>query len=258
MQQHDHSLDVTPVAPERHARHRKVASYERQLERHRLMEFQLREVIAADESLLRQKDKTIEDQALLKSEAEHRLLNDLQMIGSLLSLQSRMTVNVDVASQLSAAADRTAVIARMHRRLRSLDGVATVAFKKFLEDLCNDFAFLVPAGQRGECEIAVEGVDIEPSVATCRPLAFIANELITNAAKYGMGRITVRLEQGPGKRYSLSVSNDGPPLPENFDPAASKGLGMKIVRSLVERIGGELQTGRAHNDRGARFTVFFS
>ncbi len=54
-------------------------------------------------------------------------------------------------------------------------------------------------------DIAVEGVEIELPTATCRPLGFIANELITNAAKYGKGRITVRLEQNPVKGYALSV-----------------------------------------------------
>ena len=43
-----------------------------------------------------------------------------------------------------------------------------------------------------------------------------------------------------------------------FDPVASKGLEMKIIQSLIERIGGELQIGRGHSDQGARFTVFFS
>ena len=62
------------------------------------------------------------------------------------------------------------------------------------------------------------------------PLGFIANELITNAAKYGTGRITVALEANPGKGYALSVANDGPALPEGFDPAAGKGLGMRIIR----------------------------
>jgi two-component system, sensor histidine kinase PdtaS len=109
--------------------------------------------------------------------------------------------------------------------------------------------------QLGERDIAVEGVEIELSTATCRPLGFIANELITNAAKYGKGRITVRLEQNLEKGYALSVSNDGPALPEGFDPAARKGLGMRIVRSLVERIGGELLIGRGDKDQGARFTV---
>lgn len=258
MQQHEDTLDVAPVVPHRRLGLRKAANYEQKLESHRLIERQLRDVIAADESLLRQKDEAIEDQVLLKSEAEHRLLNDLQMIGSLLALQSRATDNLEVASQLAAAADRTAVIARIHRRLRSLDGVSTVAFKKFLMDLCSDVNFLVSPGQRGERDIAVEGVEIELPTGICRPLGFIANELITNAAKYGNGRITVRLEQCPGKGYALSVSNDGPPLPQNFDPAASKGLGMKIIRSLVERIGGELKIGRGASDEGAQFTVFFA
>ena len=69
------------------------------------------------------------------------------------------------------------------------------------------------------------------------------DELITNAVKYGTGRITVSLEPNPEKGYALSVSNDGPGLPEGFDPADRKGLGMRIIRSLVKQIGGELRNG---------------
>ena len=131
-----------------------------------------------------------------------------------------------------SAADRIAMIGRIHRRLHSFDGATTVAFKQFLDDLCSDFSSLMSSGQRGERDIIVEGVEIELPTVTARPLGFIANELITNAAKYGKGRITVRLEPNPGKGYALSVSNDGPALPEGFDPAACKGLGMRIIRVL--------------------------
>jgi two-component system, sensor histidine kinase PdtaS len=68
----------------------------------------------------------------------------------------------------------------------------------------------------------------------------------------------VRVEANPEKGYALSVSNDGPALPEGFDPAACKGLGMRIIRSFVERIGGELRIGRGDKDQGTRFTVLFS
>jgi two-component sensor histidine kinase len=112
--------------------------------------------------------------------------------------------------------------------------------------------------ERPERVIAVEGIEIELPATTAIPLGFIASELITNAAKYGTGRITVRLEANPAKRYALSVTSDGPALPEGFDPAAGKGLGMRIIRSLVERIAGELRIGRGDNDQGARFTVLFS
>ncbi|MGE4013779.1 MAG: hypothetical protein AB7G15_16765, partial [Alphaproteobacteria bacterium] len=60
------------------------------------------------------------------------------------------------------------------------------------------------------------------------------------------------------KVFALSVSSEGPALPDGFDPTVCKGLSLKIIRSFVERIGGELHFGRADKDQGARFTVLFS
>ena len=111
---------------------------------------------------------------------------------------------------------------------------------------------------RSKRVIVVEGIEIKLPSVTAIPLGFIVNELITNAAKYGKGRITIRLEQNPGKGYALSVSSDGPSLPEGFDLAAGTGMGMRIVRSFVKRISGELRIDRGDNNQGTRFTVQFS
>ena len=180
------------------------------------------------------------------------------MIASLLSLQSRGTSNAEAASQLATAADRVATIGRIHQRLHSCDGVETVAFKQYVEDLCHDFSSMLPSDEHAERVIAVEGSEVNLPATTAIPLGFIVNELITNAAKYGKGRITVRLAPQPDKGYSLSVTDDGPALPEGFDDVGSKGLGMTIVRSFLQRIGGELHVGRGDNNRGTRFTVLFS
>ncbi len=236
---------------------RTAASYERELTRHRRTEMGLRQALAREEVLLRQKDELIRQQAVLSQESDHRLLNGLQMIVSLLSMQSRASENAEVASQLAAAADRVAAIGRIHRRLHSLDGVQVFALKQYLEDLCRDLSMMLSA-ERPERSIVVDGTEFKQPAGTAIPLGFIANELITNAVKYGTGRITVRLEANPPKGYALSVANEGPGLPEGFDPAAGKGLGMKIIRSLVDRIGGELRSGRGNNDQGARFKVLFS
>ncbi len=228
------------------------------MERYRLAGLQLQEIVAVNESTLRHKNETIQSQELLSRESDHRFLNDLQMIASLLTLQSRTTANTETSLQLAAAAGRIATIGAIHRRLHSLDSATAVAFKKFLVDLCDDFASLASFGAHGERAIAVEGAEIELPTSTCRPLGFIANELITNAIKYGTGRITVRLARNPENGYALSVSNDGPALPDTFDPAACKGLGMRIVRSFAESISGELLIERGDKDQGARFIVLFS
>lgn len=216
-----------------------------------------RKVLVRDEAPLLQQDELIQHQALLSRESDHRLLNGLQMIVSLLSLQSRASGNAEVASQLADAADRVATIARIHRRLHSFDGVQTFAIKQYLEDLGRDFTMVLSAEQRGRI-IVVQGSEIELQAATASSLGFIAAELLTNAVKHGTGRITVSLKPNSEKGYALSVSNDGPNLPEEFDLASSKGLGMKIVRSLVEEIGGELRFGRGDGNQGAKFVVLFS
>jgi len=253
-----HSADLPPLTIFECLERRTVASYKSRLTAYRRTEIRLREALARDEILLHQKDELIQNQALLSKESDHRLLNDLQVIVSLLSLQSRASTNAEVASQLAAAADRIATIGRMHRRLHYCEGVQSVAFKQFLDDLCRDFSTMLSSDQRPERAIVVEGIEIKLPSVTAIPLGFIVNELVTNAAKYGKGPITITLKRDSAKGYALSVSNDGPSLPEGFDPAAGKGMGMRIIRSFVERIDGALQIGRGDNNQGTRFTVQFS
>jgi two-component sensor histidine kinase len=246
-----------PIAIFASQERRTVASYERELTILRGKEIRLREALAREKALLRQKDELIQQQQVLSEESDHRLLNGLQMIASLLSLQSRASTNAEVASQLAAAVDRIATIGRVHRRLHSLDGAQTFALKQYIDDLCRDFSMML-SSERPERVIVVEGIEIKLPAVTAIPLGFIANEMITNAAKYGKGRITVSLAPNPERGYALSVANDGPGLPEGTDPATRKGLGMRIIRSLVERIGGELRFGQGDRNQGTRFTVLFS
>ena len=235
---------------------RTIESYERELIQYRSMEIRLRDALAESEALLRQKDELIHQQELLKKESDHRLLNDLQMAISLLSLQSRGSTNTEAAAQLAVAANRVSMIARIHHRLNSYEGVQTIEFKKFLQDFARDFAAMVSSAESPE-QVVVEGVEINLLAVTAIPLGFIASELITNAAKYGKSRITISLQSNPEYGYALSVSNDGPALPEGFDPGASKGLGMRIVQSFARQLGGELRVGRDDDGQGARFTVLF-
>lgn len=216
---------------------------------------ELQEALAREEILLREKDELLQRHELLARESDHRLLNNLQMVASLLSVQGRAATTPESARQFAAAANRVATIGRIHRHLHSADGAEKVAFKPYLEELCRDSSALLSSHESPK--IAVRAIELELPSDTGIPLGFVVNELITNAAKHGKGRISVQLERRPNRHYALSVSNDGPSLPENFDPSAGKGVGMRIVRSLVERIGGELQVDKGDDGQGARFVVLF-
>lgn len=236
---------------------RSAASYERELGEHRGTEIRLREALAHEVALLRQKDELIHHREILNQEADHRLLNGLQMIVSLLSLQSRTETNTDAAAHLSTAASRVATLARVHRRLHSLDDAQTVAFKQFLEELCREHGSMLVAEDGHAQSLTVESCDARLPAATAIPLSLVVNELITNAAKHSRGAITVRLEKKPEGGHLLSVCNEGPALPEGFDPAASEGLGMQIVLALIGQIGGKLRIDHCAHCRGPRFAVAF-
>src|SRR5665213_4387928 len=101
--------------------------------------------------------------------------------------------------------------------------------------------------------LSVDTIELDVPVTAAVPLGFIVNELITNAAKYGNGRIAIRLESVGGENCALSVSNDGPALPEGFDPCARKGLGMTLVQSFVKQIDGVLRIERGDEYSGPQF-----
>ncbi len=230
---------------------------QKELKRVNRTETQLREALAHERALLDQKDELIRHKDLMSREFDHRLMNGLQMVSSLLSLQSREAQNAEAAEQLKIAANRVATIGSVHKRLHALDHSRSVELKQYLENLCQDMRGILPA-QGGEYDLAVEGIALEVPTAIGIPLGYIVSELVTNSAKYANGKIAVRLGMNFGKGYELSVSDDGPGFPKGFDPKKSKGLGMKIVSSLVNQIGGQPLFGPNHSGRGARFTVLFT
>jgi two-component system, sensor histidine kinase PdtaS len=239
------------------AERRTAASYERQLAAHEATESELRQALALNQALLRQKDVSIHQQKMLTEECHHRLLNNLQMIVALLSLQSQKEANADTASRLSIAANRVRAIAGLHHHLHSMDGAPTVEFKAYLDLLCRDHSTMSMSDERPDQVIAVDAMELSLPTTIGIPLGLIVNELITNAIKHGRGKITVTLAQS-GKGHALSVSNGGSDLPEGFDPTACKGLGMTLVSSLAAQIGGELRIDRGDNGDCTRFTVLFA
>lgn len=234
-----------------------IAMYQQDLCRHRVTRSKLRDAIRRESDLRREKDELILRNDILAKESEHRLLNGLQLIASLLTTQSRGAKNPEAVAQLCMAANRVATLARVHRHLHTLDKLEGVEFKQYLEKLCEDVSDMV-SSESTKCSLCVEGAEINISRIAATPLAFIASELITNSIKYAEGRITVGLQSMPNGDAVLSVSDDGPGLPEAFDPTATHGLGMKIIAALARQIHGELSFAKGSHGQGTRCSVQFN
>src|SRR5476649_633171 len=139
---------------------RLVADYQHAIALHERTESRLHEALARETALLCQKEELLRQRELLSQEADHRLMNGLQMIVSLLSLQSRAETNVEAAAHLAIAANRVATISRVHKRLHSLDGTQAIPFKRYLEDLCGEYGLVLSSEHRLDKGIVVAGIEI--------------------------------------------------------------------------------------------------
>jgi len=215
---------------------------------------QLEASLARETAQRQEIEDLVRYQSAQVEEFDHRLLNGIQMIVSLLSAQSR-TASAEAAAQLTIAVNRILAFGHVHRRLHLLDRQETVELKQYLEALCEDLSGLLSLGMSADA-IIVEGDCCSVPATLGRPLGLIVSELITNSRKHGEGRIVVRLETPSPHRHLLSVVDDGPGLPPDFKPDKGKGLGMKIIRALTSEIGGELRIVRGEDQRG-HFAISF-
>jgi len=175
---------------------------------------------------------------------------------SLLSLQSLAAPTPEAADQLTIAAGRVAAFGRVHRRLHLLDRQKSVEIKQYLRMLCVDIADLLLEKGAGRA-VVVEGAEITLPSKLGIPLGFLVAEAITNSVKYATGDIIVRIQRSVAT-VLLSISDDGPGLPADFDPMKQKGLGMKLIQSLTKQIGGTLQFTSGDDARGTRLMVSFT
>jgi len=212
--------------------------------------------LAREHVLRREKDDLSQRHVMLAQEFEHRITNGLQLIASLLSLQSRAMPTPEACIQLSIAARRVVALGSVHHRLHLSDQPTNVEFKEFLIALCDDLSVLL-FQNRTDHVIQVEGTKVEIASSLASALGLITNELITNSVKHANGDITVRIEKAAPDTYSLSVLDNGPGPPVRCEAAKSKGLGLKLILWLVKQIDGDLKIIPRANGSRACVTVKF-
>lgn len=204
---------------------------------------------------IERKEAALRRAELMAKEIDHRVMNSLQIISGLLRLQSRSTGNAEAAGELALAANRVSAVAQVHRHIYMSESVESAQCKGYLERLCADLSHTL-SPERGD--VIVDSIEAELPTARIVALGLIVNELVTNAVKHGQGRIAVSFDQIESGEYRLSVSDEGGGLPADFDGgSAVRSLGMKVVSSLVEQLGGKLVVGGPESAGGTTFAVVF-
>ena len=187
---------------------------------------------------------------LMGKEIDHRVMNSLQFVSGMLTMQSRSPEVGDAAKHLQQAANRVTAVAQVHRHFYA-DTADQVSCIAYLRLLCDDLAAIL------DREIVIDGDEEMVPATSIQPIGLLTNELVTNAAKHGAGKIEVTFRASVDVNC-LMVCDEGTGLEPGFDPhSATAGLGMRVITTLVRQLQGTLSAGPRATGRGACFTVEF-
>jgi two-component sensor histidine kinase len=197
----------------------------------------------------------LQQKEFLLRELQHRVMNSLQILSSLLLMQSRHATQPESAEQLKRARDRVLSMGTVYRHLYRTETVGPVEFGEFMRLICEESE---RAYSGSEAKITCETEPLFVSGSTATSLAVLLHELITNAFKYAYpddesGAIDVSLKRSRRGDIELRVADRGRGMPLDFDPEAPTSLGFKVITATVRRFGGTLTINRL--DPGTEFVV---
>ena len=200
-------------------------------------------------------ESALREKTSLLQEVHHRVKNNLQIISSLFALQTEHLPPESPREPFIEAMRRVRAIALTHEMLYGMESLAQIDLGDYARHLCDVLRSTIAGDSR--IDVLSDPVFVTPVQGV--PAGLILNELITNALKYGRGvdgtpphvQVTIR---AASDGFTLAVRDHGPGLPESFNLASSKRLGLTMVRALSRQLGGHLHV--SHANPGTCFTVF--
>jgi two-component sensor histidine kinase len=196
------------------------------------------------------------ERALLLREVNHRVGNSLQLIASLLHMQSMVAAAAETKNALAEATSRVAAVAQVHRRLYTSEDVHSVALDQYIEGLIGDLRNSAkgPAA-RDSISLTADPVEIHPDSAVA--VGMLVTELVINALKYaypgGSGPIRVQIACD-GTNVRVAVEDDGVGL--KGASQSGSGLGQRIVQAMANKLGARVEVDPTH--QGTRVQVVFA
>ncbi len=205
----------------------------------------------------RQLKASLQEKEVLLRELHHRVKNNLQVISSLLQLQSRHVKDPRALELFKESQNRVRSMGLIHEKLYRSRDLARIDMADYVRNLTDHL--LHSYGFRDDAltlDVAID--DVRLSIDTVVPCGLLIHELVSNALKHAFperrGAIRVELRVGPNGRYTLAVSDDGVGIPETLDYRESDSLGLQLVTALAEQLDGDVTLDR---ERGTTFTIVF-
>ncbi len=207
----------------------------------------------------KQLQSSLKEKETLLHEIHHRVKNNMNVISSLLKLQSNSIDDKQIKGILNASQSRVYAMSAVHETLHGSENLSEINLKNYLSKITTSiFQSSLHDPKKVKLNNSIEEMFI--SINQASPLGLIINELISNSLKYAFpderkGEISVSLKKLDNKR-ELTVMDNGVGMPKDLDWKNSNTLGLKLVRTLVEnQLDGSIDL---NNANGTKFTIKFN
>ncbi|MGZ7068152.1 MAG: histidine kinase dimerization/phosphoacceptor domain -containing protein, partial [Methanobacterium sp.] len=202
---------------------------------------------------------SLREKEVLLREIHHRVKNNLQIISTLLELQSDEIDDEKIVENYRESQNRIQSIALIHERMYQSEDLSNIDLSSYITTLISDlFDSYGAISDHIKTEITVPKMVF--SIETSIPLGLVINEIISNSLKYAFKgvdnpKISVLLKSLGENKYKLDISDNGIGFPENIDYKNTSSLGLQLVNALVDQIEGEI---KLVEGKGTHFEITFN
>lgn len=220
------------------------------------------QIVARDiteRKMAEEKIKTsLKEKEVMLKEIHHRVKNNMQIISSLLRLQSRQIKNEEIREIFNVSQNRINSMALIHESLYQSKDLANINLSDYVRRLTNRLLSLYKIGPN-QIRLTLNVEDVYLDINRAIPCGLIINELVSNALLHGFperekGTIEVKMCKNEGERHRLVVRDSGVGISETEDPLKPKRLGLQLVTDLVRQLNGSIDFNRAE---GTEFQIVF-
>jgi PAS domain S-box-containing protein len=203
--------------------------------------------------------ESLKEKEVLLKEVHHRVKNNMQVISSILNLQSSYIKDEAAIEMLKESQDRIKSMAFIHESLYQGKNLSHVKFSEYVRNLVSNLFHTYGINKSG-LKLKFDLDEVFLNLDTSIPCGLILNELISNALKYAFkdretGTLSVTLKKLEGGKLKLEIADDGKGFPKEINWKDTESLGLQLVVTLAGQIRGDIQM---ETKKGTTFTIVFN
>lgn len=201
---------------------------------------------------------SLQEKELLLKEIHHRVKNNLQIVSSLITLQSEYIKDKEGQKAFAESRNRIDTMALIHEKLYMSVDISKIDFSDYVNELVGNL-FISYGINNDIIKSKIDIANVFFDINTAIPLGLLINELVSNIMKHAFpegrkGEFLISLYLEEADKFTLVISDNGIGFPQDLDFANTRSLGLKLVNSLTKQLGGTIELDRK---TGTTFKIIF-